>query len=268
VPKREPLESRRIRRAFDGSLWAEVRIVEETQSTNADVADAARHGAAEGLVVAAEHQVAGRGRLGRTWQAPPRSSLAVSVLLRPTEIPSAAWPWLPLLTGVAVASAVADTTGLVAGLKWPNDVLVDGRKVAGILVERVETADGPAAVIGIGLNVGLTTAELPVPEATSLALAGAGGVDRTALLIELLRQLGDVYQAWRGHGGDASHGLRPAYAEACASIGRRVRATLPGGSAVVGVATGIDGSGRLLVDTGTGREVLAAGDVVHLRSGS
>jgi len=268
VLKREPLDSGRIRRALDGSLWTQLRVVEETQSTNADMARAARSGAPEGLVVSAEHQTAGRGRLGRTWAAPPRSGLAVSVLLRPAGVPSRSWPWLPLLTGVAVQETLRSLTGLSARLKWPNDVMLDERKVAGILVERVETADGPAAVIGLGLNVELTAEELPVPEATSLALAGAGDVDRTALLIEMLRHLADGYQAWRGQGGEASHGLRPAYEAACSSLGRRVRATLPGGSAVVGVATGIDDSGRLLVDTGTAWEVLAAGDVVHLRSGS
>jgi len=228
---------------------------------------AAHAGEAEGLVVTAEHQTAGRGRLGRGWEAPARSGLAVSVLLRPT-IRSADCPWLPLLTGVAVASAIADTTGLEASLKWPNDVLVAGGKLAGILVERVDTPTTPAAVIGIGLNVDLTTDELPVPEATSLLLAGAGDVDRTTLLISVLTHLAHQYETWRGHGGDASRGLRATYEGICSTLGQRVRATLPGGSALVGVATGIDRSGRLLVDTGAGSEVVAAGDVVHLRSGS
>ena len=251
-----------------GSVWTRIEVVTQTPSTNADAARAARSGAPEGLVVTAEHQTAGRGRLGREWQAPPRSGLAVSVLLRPTGIPSLAWPWLPLLTGVAVASAVADTAGLVAGLKWPNDVLVEERKLAGILVERVETATTPAAVIGIGINVDLTDDELPVPDATSLLLAGAGEVDRTALLVEVLARLAGWYETWRHSGGDASHGLRAAYQEACTTLGQRVRATLPGGSAVVGVAADIDASGRLLVDTDAGRRALAAADVVHLRSGS
>ena len=267
---RDPLDRGRLERELvgDGSTWIRVEVREQTPSTNADVAAAVRAGAPEGLVVTAEHQVAGRGRLGRSWQAPARSGLAVSVLVRPAEVPASSWPWLPLLTGVAVATALADAAGVAAGLKWPNDVLIDEHKVAGILVERVEAPGAPAAVIGIGVNVDLRAEELPVPEATSLALAGAPDIDRTGALIAVLRALSWRYESWRRHGGDASRGLRAAYERACTTLGRRVRAELPDGRAVVGHAIGIDNSGRLLVDTGSGREALGAGDVVHLRSGS
>ena len=126
-------------------------------------------GAGEGLVVVAEHQTAGRGRLDRTWETPARAALTFSVLLRPGS-PPADWPWLPLLTGYAVARALREAGVPTPALKWPNDVLVDDRKVAGILVERVETPTGPAAVVGIGLNVAPTAEELPV---ATRHLAGA-----------------------------------------------------------------------------------------------
>ena len=120
-------------------------------------------------MVVAEHQTAGRGRLDRSWETPPRAALTFSVLLRPSVGPEQ-WPWLPLLTGYAVGTALRDA-GFDAGVKWPNDVLIGDLKVAGILVERVDTPTGPAAVLGVGLNVSTTAEELPVPTATSLALA-------------------------------------------------------------------------------------------------
>lgn len=263
------LDVDRIQRELlrNGSMWSSLDVVEQTQSTNADVAAAARLGAAEGLVVTAEHQVGGRGRLGRTWRAPARSGLAVSALLRPTVVPAGRWPWLPLLTGVAVHGALTELAGVPAALKWPNDVLIDERKVAGILVERIETSDGAAAVIGIGVNTHLELAELPAPTATALSLVGCD-VDRTALLLDLLDRLDREYAAWRRAGGDAASGLRAAYERACATIGRRVQATLPYGSTVDGEATGVDATGRLLVDSGGRIHALGAADVVHLRSGS
>ena len=159
-----------------------VEVVEEAASTNALVVERARAGAAEGLVVVAEHQTAGRGRLDRTWETPPRSGLTFSVLLRPT-VPTASWPWLPLLAGYAVDKAL-EAAGFEASVKWPNDVLLrrpEGGRDPGRAGR--DTDAGPAAVVGIGLNVGMTADELPVPEATSLAVASSGEVpDRTALL--------------------------------------------------------------------------------------
>lgn len=268
--QRPPLDRAAIERTLrrDDALWTRIDVVERTESTNADAAAAGRNGAVEGLVVAAEHQVAGRGRLGRRWEAPPRSGLAVSVLLRPDAVRPARWPWLPLLAGVAVREAVADVTGIEAWLKWPNDVLVDGRKLAGILVERVETGAGAAAVVGIGLNVALTSEELPVPEATSLALSGAATLDRTALLVGLLGCLAARYRAWIATGGDPESGLRADYVAGCATIGREVRVELPDGSIDSGRAVGVDSVGRLEVESESGRRAVGAGDVVHLRSSS
>jgi BirA family biotin operon repressor/biotin-[acetyl-CoA-carboxylase] ligase len=147
-------------------LWREVQVVEETGSTNADLLARARSGAGEGLVLVAEAQTSGRGRMGRRWISPPRRALTFSVLLRPA-VPAGRLGWAPLLAGVAVASALQRTAGVDARLKWPNDVLVDGAKIAGILAERW----GNAIVIGTGINVLQQRGELPVPTATSLLVA-------------------------------------------------------------------------------------------------
>ena len=237
----------------------QVEVVEEAGSTNALVAERAQADGPEGLVIVAEHQTAGRGRLDRTWETPARSALTFSVLLRPTAA-AATWPWLPLLTGYEVSKALR-AAGFDATVKWPNDVLLrrhDGaeRKVAGILVERVETAGGPAAVVGVGLNVGMTADELPVPEATSLAIEGEAP-DRTELLGLLLDTLWEGYVAWQEGGEAATAHLAASYAAACSTIGQAVRVDLPSGGALTGTATGIDPAGRLLVD-GT---AVSAGDV-------
>ena len=242
-----------------------VEVLETTTSTNAVAAERARGGAVEGTVVVAEHQTAGRGRLDRTWETPPRASLTFSVVLRP-EVPAGDWPWLPLLTGHTVAKALRGRGYATAGVKWPNDVLLGDRKVAGILVERVETPDGPAAVVGVGLNVSLTRDELPVPNATSLALESGTEPDRTALLLELLRSLREAYDAWQAGGPDATTHLRSSYAAACVTVGREVRVSLPGGGELLGRATGIDAAGRLVVLGPAGETVVGAGDVVHVRS--
>lgn len=242
-----------------------VEVLEETTSTNAVATERARAGARAGTVVTAEHQTAGRGRLDRSWEAPPRSALVLSLVLRPTAAP-ADWPWLPLLAGVAVSAVLRDA-GYDAGLKWPNDVMVSGdRKVAGILVERVETPTGPAAVVGIGLNVSLTAAELPVPTGTSLALESGTEPDRTELLAALLRRLRAEYDAWSAGGVAGRQRLRAAYLAACVTIGRDVRVELPGAEPLLGRAVGIDDAGRLLVEGPRGRTAVGAGDVVHVRS--
>jgi BirA family biotin operon repressor/biotin-[acetyl-CoA-carboxylase] ligase len=250
-----------------------VEVHDEVTSTNAVAAERARAGAPEGLVVVAEHQSAGRGRLDRAWSAPPHSALLFSLVLRPTAAP-ADWPWLPLLTG-HVVSRTLRAAGHRAGVKWPNDVLLgdpagdpgDLRKVAGILLERVESPGGPAAVVGVGLNVSLTAAELPVPTATSLLVdrEEVGAPDRTGLLVDLLTALREAYDAWQAGGPAASTRLRSSYAAACVTLGRRVRVELPTGGTLTGVATGIDVGGRLLVRGPQGETAVGAGDVVHVR---
>lgn len=310
---RPPLDERSLQRALmvPGGFVSALRVLPSVESTNTALAAAAEDGAPHASVVVAEEQTAGRGRLGRTWSAPPRSGLFVSILLRP-EVPMGAWTWLPLLAGVAVREAVARTAGLEVALKWPNDIVVspdgetaeggsaapsavaaqaagtaqagsaapsaaatqagsvahshgDDRKLGGILCETVPAQN--AIVVGIGLNVTLREKELPVPQASSLALAGAESTDRDPLLRALLRAFGTWYGRWSEAGGDArAAGLAEAYHEACATLGRRVRAELPGRPDVTGVATGLDAAGALLVTTAEQEEVaIGAGDVVHLR---
>lgn len=247
-------------------LPATVEVVEETASTNLLVAQRAREGAPAGLVVVAESQTAGRGRLDRTWEVPPRAALTFSVLARP-EAPAEVWPWLPLLTGYAVHAALVDRVpGL--GLKWPNDLLVgdetgtrSDRKIGGILVERVDTPTGPAAVLGIGINVSQEQAELPIAEATSLFLEVEGDPDRTEVLGQVLGSIEALMPLL-----DDVESLRRAYAGECVTLGKQVRADLPGGESVTGVAVDIDPGGRLVVETATGPVPVGAGDVVHVRS--
>jgi BirA family transcriptional regulator, biotin operon repressor / biotin---[acetyl-CoA-carboxylase] ligase len=270
---RAPLDPAALRRALAraGGLWRAPEVVESTGSTNADLLARALAGEPEGAVLAAEEQRAGRGRMGRTWTSPPRAALTVSVLLKPA-VPPARRGWLPLLAGVAVATAVTQVTGVETGLKWPNDLLAADAKLAGILAE----AAGDAVVVGIGLNVSTEPAELshllasttPVGlPATSLAAAGATALDRGELLLAILAGLEHWYRAWQQAGGDPDRsGLRQEYLRWSATIGRTVRAELPGGQALSGPAAGVDSDGRLLVRVSSGAEVaVAAGDVVHLR---
>jgi BirA family biotin operon repressor/biotin-[acetyl-CoA-carboxylase] ligase len=242
-----------------GGLWRDVTVVPQTGSTNADLLERARAGAAEGLVLVAEEQTAGRGRLGRTWSAPAGAALTFSVLLRPAGVPPTRLGWLPLLTGVAVAAAVRDQAGVPASLKWPNDVLVGERKLAGILAE----AHGDAVVVGVGLNVTLSRAELPVPTATSLLIEDAASTDRAALLAAILTELAQRYRTWRA-GPDAPE-LRADYLRWSATVGREVRVELPGGAQLSGTAEDVDEVGRLVVRAPGHLVRVGAGDVVHVR---
>lgn len=246
---------------------AHVRVSESTGSTNVDLAAWAAAGAPEGALVTTDLQTAGKGRLGRTWVAPAASGVFASVLLRPSDrgIDPARWGWLPLLTGLAIVEVVA-ALGVPAQLKWPNDVVVGDRKLAGILVERHEPAGerGVAVVVGAGINVSLTEAELPVPTATSLLVEGVDDVAREALLAayvdRLLRRVVAFADA-DGHPGRS--GLARDYADACTSIGREVVVSLPDGRVLRGLAERVDDDGRLVV----AGQAVAAGDVVHVRSG-
>lgn len=268
---RPPLNTTALRRGLvrPGSLWSSVEVVDRTGSTNSDLVSLAASGkATEGAVLVAEEQSTGRGRLDRAWSAPARSGLFFSVLLDPAGVPVERWGWLPLLTGVAVATGLSRSAGVDTALKWPNDVLVtvggEERKAGGILAERAGDA---GVVVGVGINVSLRTDELPVPTAGSLALAGAQVTDRDPLLRAMLRSLEQWYVRWRDASGDPSTSrLQETYVAGCSTLGRRVRAHLPGDRSVVGDAVAIDGEGRLVLATGNGtREAVSAGDIVHLR---
>jgi BirA family transcriptional regulator, biotin operon repressor / biotin---[acetyl-CoA-carboxylase] ligase len=276
--------------------------VARTGSTSTDLREAATAdpGAWPHLsVLVARTQDAGRGRAGRGWDTAPGTALTASVLLRP-DVPPGRLPWLTLLAGLAVQRATAELTGVRTGLKWPNDVLVldtgeevDGwgtdRKVAGILAEalpatQVLAASGvpgaggaTAVVLGIGVNLAQSADQLPVPWATSLRLAtGATGATPSGatpgaeeLLGAVGRHLVELLARWEAAGGDAeAAGLAKDVARVCVTLGRSVRAEVPGGLDVAGTATALDADGHLVVRTPEGTEqTVRAGDVRHLRAG-
>ena len=264
-----------LRRAVlrPGGLWRALDVTPSTGSTNADLLARARDGAPEGVILAAEEQTAGRGRMGRSWQSPPRAALTFSLLLRPAPVPPARRGWLPLLAGAAVAGAVRAVAAVDARLKWPNDVLVGEAKLGGILAEAV----GDAVIVGVGLNVSAAPPGLPEQAlpATYLRALGAASLAREPLLAEILAEFERWYLAWREAGGDPDRcGLRAGYTRLSATIGRRLRVEMPGGQLLSGLAVGVDEDGRLLVrgepgngpGNGPGSELaVAAGDVVHLR---
>ncbi len=258
------------------ALGIPLTILESTGSTN-DVlaASAARDLLPNFSAVLTLDQTAGRGRLGRVWTAPPGKTLALSVLVRPVlpagePLSPEHFGWLPLIAGVAMAESVDALVGQRrTGLKWPNDVQIDGRKVCGILAELQQSGD--AVIIGSGVNLSLTEDELPVPTATSLALAdvalsGSELVD--AVVAGYLERLDALLADFLRVGADpVGSGILELVTEWCSSLGREVRVELPGASDLHGVATAIDAAGRLIVRrTSDGAEqAVAAGDVTHLR---
>lgn len=238
----------RVIRTQLADLYPHIDLVESTGSTNADLlADDAPHGA----VLIARHQSAGRGRQGRQWSAPADTQLIFSVLLRVTDADVARLGTLPLAAGLAVTDVIAPAT-----LKWPNDVLIDGRKLCGILAE---AASGPGGeftvVLGVGLNHLLTRAQLPVPHATSLALEGVD-VTRERLTVDVLTALSARLEQWRANDPQ----LMADYRATCSSIGQDVRLEAPGGD-VEGTVIAVADDGRIIIDG----EAFAAGDVTHLR---
>lgn len=243
-------------------------VLDEIGSTNTElVARVVAGGVEDFTVLVTANQTAGRGRLDREWSAPAGTSLAVSVFVAPSPASASQLGWMPLLAGLAMARAVASVTPkATVALKWPNDVLIDGRKVAGLLCEVVPR--GLGVVIGAGLNVTMTPEQLPVPAATSLVIEGASPDalhDRalSAYLAELRGELAGFARS----GFDPGAGLRTAVASGCSTIGRSVRVQLPGGRDLFGTAVDIDNSGRLVVKdlAGSALTHVAAGDVTHLR---
>lgn len=279
---------------------ADLIVLAAAASTN-DVLLSLAGEAPEFTVVMTTDQTSGRGRLGRTWLAPAGHGLAASVLLTPRSVDGGTlstdvYGWLPLLAGLAMTRSVAAVLPHASvTLKWPNDVLVGGKKVAGLLAELVQLVpgagsgesveDGAAgsrgygAVIGSGVNLELTAGELPTPVSTSLTLEGArggaqhgnapleGGPLLDAVLGGYLEALKELYADFLAAGADAAaSGLAAAVSERCSSLGQQVRVELPGGSMLVGMAVDLDSSGRLRVRTPDDAvQAVAAGDVTHLR---
>lgn len=265
LPSREALNVERLRHELvDKGPCSFVDVVEETGSTNSDLAARITGKPKEGLAFGAllsEHQTSGKGRMGRSFTAPPRSQLIVSVVLVPGVSNVERVGTLSLAAGLALVDSLGPDSG--ATLKWPNDLLINDKKMSGILAEGVDFGtDDPAVIMGIGLNVSLDESELPVPHASSLSLQGID-CDRTELAIAVITNLADRVEQWRTDHAQ----MIDDYKKACATLGEQVRVHLPGEKILQGVVTDINEEGHVVVreeSTGTLHE-LAVGDVVHLR---
>ncbi len=253
-----------------GGSWRSVTVFPQVASTNTVAMALAQAGCPTGVVLVTDLQVAGRGRLDRTWDAPAGTSAMFSVVLQPAG-PDHEWGLLPLLAGVAVCEALEFVTGVRASLKWPNDLILRdedvpsgrGGKVGGILAER--DAGTGAVILGVGINVDLAEEDLPVPTATSLTLAGVTRPRRAKLIGRALSRIEHWYTAWEAVGTDgaALDRLLAAYRERCLSIGADLTVSRPGAEDLVGTGVGVGSRGELLVDTGGTVVPVVVGDVVH-----
>jgi BirA family biotin operon repressor/biotin-[acetyl-CoA-carboxylase] ligase len=252
-------------------LVPELTVRESSPSTNAELAERARGAELPTFTtVVTTDQTAGRGRLDRTWVAPAGSALAVSVLVVPRTpsgpLPLDRYGWLPIAAGVAMADTVAEVLpDASTGVKWPNDVIVNGHKICGVLAELLPERGG--VVIGAGVNLSMTAEQLPVDTATSLAVEGADGYTPDTVLAGYLSRLRGLVDGYLAAAGDAEQsGLAGLARSRCITLGRAVRVELPDGSAIDGTATALDADGRLVVRLADGSDtVVAAGDVTHAR---
>ena len=285
--------------------FAKVEVVGSTGSTNTDLA---ANAAAPGhywpdlSVLIADAQDAGQGRMGRSWEVPAGAAMISSVFLRPSEqarhagvnpaltanaFAATGYGWLSVLAGMALCSAVSSCAGVRAELKWPNDVVVRGRKLAGILAQVVAAhsvsggssfsggdgaAVGPGVVVGVGVNVSARADELPGDRATSLLLEGAQELDRNVLLPAYLLKFASLYEEFVAVGGDATRPLAGGSSVLelaqlhMGTLGQEVRAELPGGAMLHGTAIALADDGALVLRDATGTQhVVNAGDVIHLR---
>ncbi len=273
--------------------FARVDVVASAGSTNTDLAASAADDSLhypDLSVLIADAQPAGKGRLGRSWDVPAGSAMISSVFLRPAEqaltaegstadFANTGYGWLSVLAGVALCDSLRTLTGLPAELKWPNDVVVKGRKLAGILAQVVPAAvAGPRAqlglgvVVGVGVNVSLSEEQLPTERATSLLVEGAEILDRNVLLPAYLNKFAELYKEFVAVGGDAARALRvgPSVLELMeafmGTLGQQVRVELPGGKMLLGTATALQSDGSLVVrDEGGTVHAVSSGDVIHLR---
>lgn len=247
---RAPLDQSRI--SASSSQYWRVSVVDLTQSTHDDLAVKITSGEAKhGDVIVANYQSAGRGRLDRTFTAPPSTALLFSLYLTPQRARED-WGFIPLLAGYSIADTLIKI-GAPVQIKWPNDLLINEEKLGGI----ISTVQGDGLMVGIGFNVSSEKSELPVEHATSLALAGVKKVDRNFLLPLLLNAFEKDFTAW-----DEGATFLDAYSQISATLGREVTITVPGGHQHRGLAASIDILGQLHLADGT---IVSVGDVIHLR---
>lgn len=247
-----------LRAALDKSVinslttqYWRVSVVDVTTSTQTALVTRAIAGKVKpGDVITANFQRAGRGRMSRTFEAPKNSALLFSFYLKPQR-KKEDWGWISLIAGTSVAQVLKKYSATV---KWPNDILIKEKKVSGLICE----FNGEGVVVGIGINVGMTIDELPVPTATSLAIEGATNIDRNHLLADVLNEFESIFTHW-DLGDESITGL---YTSLCSTLGTKVQIHYPNDLIEKGIATGISARGELILDSGTH---VQAGDVVHLR---
>ena len=254
-----PLNDVRINNRLNSAYWR-VNVVQNTGSTQDDLVRSINEGSAKsGEVLIAEFQSAGRGRLQRQFIAPPGAALLFSAYVIPRSS-SGSWGWLPLLASQAVHRSLESQIGAGArlSLKWPNDLLLNDLKIAGLLCERVDSAQGAGLVIGVGINVTTSKEQLPIATASSLELEGYSNLDREGLVVSILQNLTTYLKRWES----ADDTLVAEYLEFSSTIGKLVRVEMPTGVIHESKAVGIANTGSLILENGS---VISAGDVVHLR---
>ncbi|MDR6717865.1 biotin--[acetyl-CoA-carboxylase] ligase [Paenibacillus sp. 2003] len=266
VTKPDSIDATGLQLALDTTVFGRKAVLlASTLSTQGDVLKLAEQGQAEGAVVIAEEQTGGRGRFGRQWFSPPGKGIWMSVLMRP-DLPLQHTPQLTLLTGVAVCRAVRACSGADAGIKWPNDLLIDGRKVCGILLEStVEDHEVRYCIAGIGVDVNFDPEDYPedlTTIATSLKMETGQSVDRTKLTAAILTELEQLYFLYQKEG----FGVISALWEALSvSMNREITVTNPHG-VIEGKAIGLDPSGALIVEKHDGEHTLIISGEISWKS--
>ena len=228
-------------------------LIDSTQTSLVAALSSGR--AAVGDVYLAEFQSAGKGRLDRRFESAASDSVLVSLAISPKHQPQSRWGWVPLVAGVAAASAIMESTGISASLKWPNDVMINDKKAGGIIAEKIDDV----IVLGIGINCMQSENNLPAPGATSLSIHSDSLVNRNAVVISLLNAVARFVKAW----DEKPLPVENKYRQLSATLEQRVKALLPDGSEIVEKAIAISSEGALVL--ANGRE-LVAGDVTHIRA--
>lgn len=263
-PKPIPIDVASLTNKLKATPFTQGKIhyLPSTVSTNDVARDLAEKGAPEGTIVIAESQTRGRGRLDRTWHSPPGTGLYFSIILRPQLDPSDL-PKITLLAGIAAAEAIEENTGLRPLIKWPNDLLLEGKKVAGILAELYGDITSPYVILGIGINVHTRLEEFP-PElqeiATSLAMAGGQNISRTNLMQAVLTHLGRWYELFKK---GAFQPILDAWRKRCVIIGTHVK-ILSGEKELEGTVVDVDEAGALLLRDQAGQiQRILSGEVIR-----